>query len=118
MPRGDIIYAIDFSGQRTGSAIDWLLANGFSLKMDAEDLNPRFENDAIVLSTYGEKAGLIGKEFADHEVIDRVKRVRIEWGVQRYPQGADWENGVKRVPIAVIFTFGKEKLGSGLPVHR
>ncbi len=113
--KSEIIHAIDFSGHGFGSAIDWLRARGFSLKLDAEDLNPRFENDAIVLSTYGEKAGLIGKTFADHEILYGVKRVRIEWGVRRYPQGADWERGVKRVPIALILTFGKQKLSSGLP---
>jgi len=57
---------------------------------------------------------MIGKQFKPDEYIHQVKRVRIEWGVYQYPTGADWENGVNRVPIAVILTFGTKEFKSGI----
>ncbi|PON15646.1 hypothetical protein C2W62_22710 [Candidatus Entotheonella serta] len=110
----DIILTIDFSHQPPGSAQPWLQQHGFSFWLDAHHLNPRFEDQALILSTDGELAGMIGKQFAPEKYLDRVKRVRIEWGVYQYPIGADWESGVNRVPIAVILTFGTRKWRSGI----
>jgi len=109
-----VLYKIDFSDQEPGSAVPWLKKHGFSLLLDAHHLNPRFENHALVLSTDGQEAGMVGKEFAPDEYIHQVKRVRIEWGVYQYPIGANWENEINRVPIAVVLTFGTKQLKSGI----
>lgn len=109
-----VIYTIDFSKQKPGSALPWLKKHGFSLWLGARRLNPRFENHAIVLSTDEQEAGMIGKQFRPEEYLYQVKRVRIEWGVYQYPIGADWENDVNRVPIAVMLTFGTKKWRSGI----
>ena len=109
-----LIFTMDFSKQASGDALPWLKKKGFSLWLDAHRLNPRFENRAIVLSTEEPEAGMIGKQFRPDEYIHHVKRVRIEWGVHQYPTGADWANGIKRVPIAIILTFGTKKWPSGI----
>jgi hypothetical protein len=109
-----VIHTIDFSKQESGSALPWLKNNGFSLLLDAHRLNLRFENHALVLSTDGQVAGMIGKQFTPDEYLHQVKRVRIEWGVDQYPIGADWENDINRVPIAVVLTFGTKKWKSGI----
>ncbi len=44
-----IIHAIDFTGQKNGSAISWLEKKGFKFELDANELNPRFENNALVV---------------------------------------------------------------------
>lgn len=110
-----IIHVIDFTNQKNGSAIFWLEEKGFEFELDANELNPRFENNALVISTEDKVAGLIGLRFEQQDFIHNVKRVRIIWGVNRYPKGADWENGNNRTPIAVILSFGTKKLSSGLP---
>lgn len=109
-----IIFAIDFSKQAPGNALPWLKEQGFSLWLDAHRLKPRFENQAIVLSTNGQNVGLIGKQFKSDEYLHEIKRVRIEWGVNQYPIGADWENDINRVPIAVVLTFGTKKWQSDI----
>jgi hypothetical protein len=109
-----VIYTIDFSKQEPGSAVPWLQQHGFSLLLDANDLNPRFENHALVLSTNGQEVGMIGKEFEPDEYIHQVKWIRIEWGVYQYPIGANWENDINRVPIALMLTFGTKKWKSGI----
>jgi hypothetical protein len=42
--------------------------------------------------------------------LPNIKGIRIFWGVDRYPQGADWERGIYRVPIAVVISFGEKDL--------
>ncbi|SFK24183.1 hypothetical protein SAMN05216302_1002129 [Nitrosomonas aestuarii] len=111
-----IIHVIDFTGQENGSAVSWLKREGFEFELKANKLNPRFENDALVISTQDEVAGLFGLKFAQQDFVHDVKRVEIVWGVNKYPDGADWNNGINSVPIAVMFSFGTEKLSSGLPL--
>jgi hypothetical protein len=45
--------------------------------------------------------------------VPGVRRLRVRWGVDRHPQGADWAKGVYRVPIAVMVSFGEDKMASG-----
>ncbi|SEM90867.1 hypothetical protein [Nitrosomonas marina] len=111
-----VIHEIDFTGKGEGSALAWLEQQGFEFELDAKALAPRFENDALVISTQTETAGLFGLRFAEQDFIHNVKRVEIVWGVNQYPEGADWNNGVNGVPIAVMLSFGTKKLSSGLPL--
>ena len=112
----NILHTIDFTGQQNGSAVEWLKDNGFEFELAGNELNPRFENNALVISTNKELVGLFGRTFAEPDFIHDVKRIEIVWGVNKYPEGADWENGINSVPIAVMFSFGTEKLSSGLPL--
>ncbi len=109
-----IVHVIDFTGHIEGDALPWLEQQGFEFELNAKSMNPRFENDALVISTDRESAGLFGLKFVQH--IYGVKRVEIIWGVNQYPEGADWNNGVNSVPIAVMLSFGTERLSSGLPL--
>ena len=111
-----VIYTIDFTGQKNGSAILWLKKKGFEFELNANELNPRFENDALVINTDQKVAGLFGLKFKQRDFIHNTKRVEIIWGVNKYPHGANWENGVNSVPIAIMLSFGTEKLSSGLPL--
>ena len=111
-----IIHVIDFTGKANGSAVSWLKEQGFEFELNAKKLNPRFENDALVISADGEMAGLFGLKFAQQDFIQGAKRVEIIWGVNKYPEGADWNNGINSVPIAVMLSFGSKKLSSGLPL--
>jgi hypothetical protein len=114
-PEGKVLYTIDFSAQADGSAIPWLEQNGYLIALDAAELNPRFENGQLVLSTDDRVAGIIGKWFGEGNHLPGVERVRIEWGVSRFPEGANWEANNNRVALAAMVFFGTEKLSSGLP---
>lgn len=105
----EVVYKIDFTQQSNGDATEWLKEQGFEFKRSAADLNPRFEDDRLVLETGGNEVGLFVRELD----LARADRVRIQWGVDRYPQGANWEEGVYRVAMAAMISFGEEKIGSG-----
>ena len=100
---------LDFSDQADGDATAWLKANGFQFKLDAEDLNPRFNHQRLMLETSDKKAGFFVKRLS----LPGVNAIRLVWGVERYPQGADWEQGNHRVAIAVVVSFGETKIDSG-----
>lgn len=105
----DVVHRIDFTQQPDGDATAWLKEQGYEFKRNASRLNPRFENQRLVIETTGEEVGLIVRELE----LPGVERIRIRWGVDRYPRGADWEQGVYRVPVAAMISFGDEKIGSG-----
>ncbi|MDZ7752984.1 MAG: hypothetical protein U5S82_15335 [Gammaproteobacteria bacterium] len=105
----EVVRVIDFTEKPHGSAVEWLQENGYDLRLDAESLNPRFSEKGLVLSTDGRTAGLMEREI---ELSD-VGQIRVTWGVEEYPKGADWEDGVYRVPIAIMVSFGDKEIGSG-----
>lgn len=104
-----VAHAIDFTQQPAGDAVGWLKKNGFELRLDAKALDPRFTEKGLMLETKGREAGLFARKL---EIAD-ADRIRVVWGVDRYPEGADWEAGVFRVPIAVMVSFGEKEIDSG-----
>lgn len=111
----DVIYTFDFTTQESGNAIPWLKQQGFQFKLGFEALQPRFEDGALVLRTERPEAGLLGYIFPTGKELPGVQRLRIVWGVSKFPEGADWERGINRTAIAVMVSFGHERISSGLP---
>jgi hypothetical protein len=105
----EVVHQLDFTQPSSKDAVAWLREQGFELRMSARELSPRFTERGLVLSTEEAITGLFARELK----LPAAERVRITWGVDRYPEGADWENGVYRVPIAVMISFGDEKISSG-----
>ena len=104
-----VLYRVDFSQQPDGDAVAWLKQQGFAFHLHANDLAPRFERGRLVLETAKETAGVLVQKLH----VPGVRRLRVRWGVDRYPRGADWTKGVYRVPIAVMVSFGEDKMASG-----
>ena len=110
-----VVYSIDFGQEETGDASAWLESQGFETLLDADHLQVAFKGGALNVSTTESMAGVFALKFGKQDYLQNVKNVVIEWGVSRFPTGADWEQGNNRVPIAVMFSFGDKKLSSGLP---
>jgi hypothetical protein len=104
-----VLHRVDFSTQPDGDAVAWLKRQGFEFHLRAHALAPRFERGRLVLETATETAG----GFVQTLNVPHVRHLRVRWGVDRYPQGADWTKGVYRVPIAVMVSFGEDKIASG-----
>jgi len=101
----------DFSGYTGGPVLKWLQSQGYEAKQDAtsakvvytisnDDLNLQAKQKALALLL--SEANLIG-----------FTKVRITWGVEQFPQGASYENGVRSDPLMIYLFFGDEKLSSG-----
>jgi len=109
------VYVMDFSQQLDGDATSWLKDKNINMLLKANKLDKSFRDSALTISTDKSLAGMFSLEFEKKDYVPNVKMIRIEWGVNRFPDGADWENDIKKVPIALMFSFGDEKLSSGLP---
>jgi len=106
---GSVVYTLDFSQQPDGPATNWLKDQGFVLKLNAEELHPYFRDGRLILHTEKQTAGLF-----EHQLnLPNARRIRIHWGVDHYPEGANWERGINAVAIAVMTSFGTETLNSG-----
>lgn len=105
----DVVYTLDFTNQPDGNAVQWLKKNGFEFKSDADDLQFRFESGKLVIAADDDVSGIIIKEVN----IENARRVRIQWGVDKYPEGANWDKDVLREAVGVIISFGDEKISSG-----
>ena len=106
----EVVFSLDFSAPKSvESAAKWLENNGFIFKLDADEFTLKFENSRLIIGNPKDTNGLLYKETE----IKNVKRVRIEWSVDTYPVGVDWEKGVTRDAVMVIITFGTEKISSG-----
>ncbi len=104
-----VLYSLDFSKAENGNAEKWFENNDFDFRIDADDFDLSFENNALILKNEKDNNGLMFKQVK----IENVKRLRIEWGVNKYPKGIDWEKGMTRDAIMVLISFGTKNIDSG-----
>lgn len=109
------LYRLDFSQQKDGDATKWLQKKGLKFELDADEISLKFEDGKLKIKTTEEISGIIGIKFTDDKVLENIGFAIIEWGVEKFPQGADWEDGNNRLAIGFLFALGTEKLSSGLP---
>ena len=105
-------FNLDFSGYQGGSVEQWLRTKGFTFEKDAKNRNLlglSIVDGQLVLSA---NRPLIG--FILHEIdVHSAKKVRLHWGIIRYPEDVAYSRQVNNEALMVYFFFGKEKLASG-----
>ena len=107
-----VVHTVDFSGNHGKKAHDWLKESGYRLERDAADedrLAFSFSATSLIIETKRKAFGHAMKEVPNVQ----ARKVRIIWGVDRYPVGASWEKGLKREALMLFLFYGKEKIGSG-----
>ena len=106
-------FLLDFSDYEEGSIEEWLKKKGFELKEAAKDrkkLDLDVDEGALFLEAKKPLMALIVKEFVDP---GKYSKVKIEWGVVKYPKGASYEGKVNNEALLVLVFFGDEKISSG-----
>ena len=107
-----VAYAVDFNGYTSGSVLAWLHHKGFVAKQDADNQSKivlSIRNGALVLEAKRRALGLLLNE----EDVPGPGRIRIEWGVDAFPEGVSYDKEVRSEPIMVYTFFGKKKVPSG-----
>jgi hypothetical protein len=110
-----LVHSIDFTTQPEGDAHPWFKKQGYLLELDANDIEVTFKNNQLNLETREPKTAVFGLKLKPENYLANITSIEIEWGVEKQPQGANWEAGNNRVPIALMFFFGTEEVSSGLP---
>ena len=108
----DVVYELDFSRAATEAEnpADWFSGKGFNSQF-AEKIQLNFEHNGISFSTNRSALAIWGKD-GD---IPGANRVIIQWGVIKYPRGANYENNKKYSAVSLNVAFGREKFSSGFP---
>src|SRR5215475_13260730 len=107
-----VAYAVDFKGYTGGSVLEWLGRKKFVAKQDADNTRKivlSIINEALVLEAKQRALGLLLNETD----IPGPGRIRIEWGVDTFPEGVSYEKWIRSEPIMVYTFFGKKKISSG-----
>jgi len=84
-------FTINFSGYTGGSVEKWLVTRGFNFEKDAKNRTLLRLSITNQILEFTANAHLNGFIFNDSLNLDNVGRVRITWGVKRYPQEASYE---------------------------
>ncbi len=115
-PRKDqatVVYRLDFSDYPGGSVEAWLEAKGFRLEEAAKhrhQLQLSIKDGALILEAKEQIRGFLYKESLN---IEKFSKVRLEWGILEYPEGASYERGIRNEALMVYISFGHEKISSG-----
>jgi hypothetical protein len=112
-PFQKISYFIDFTDYEEGSVEKWLEAKGFEFKRDAADrkkLDLEVDDNGLVLDI---KKGMLGIILNERVDLEEFSTLRLEWGVIQYPEGANYEKGIRNEALLVVVFFGYDKISSG-----
>src|SRR6266478_5700617 len=74
-------FVLDFSGYAGGSVDDWLRARHFTFDKDAKNrrlLQLSVANDTLTLEAKGHLSGFLINDAVN---VEKIKRVRINWGI-------------------------------------
>lgn len=106
-------HMIDFSDYEQGAVQTWLEDKGFTFQRDARNrrkLDLDVSEEALQLQAKARMIGLVLNEGVD---LEEFSSIRIEWGVDQYPEGASYERKVNNEALAVMVFFGYDKISSG-----
>ncbi len=108
-----IVQEIDFSDYDEGPVEDWLQAKGFVFQEDAKRRD-RVELDTdgsgLIIENRRQALGLLMNESISAPAFNHIE---IEWGVNRFPEGASYEQKVNNEAIMVYVFLGDERVASG-----
>ena len=113
----ETIYEMDFSSA-SGNVKEWFYNKNWEFHEDINDMNLRFEKGSLVIEPTKDQIGVINREFEKKDYLNGEIKLRIEWGVDQYPKGADWSGQKEktrntRQAISFMILFGDSKLDSG-----
>jgi hypothetical protein len=107
-----ITYDVIFTDYASGPTLQWLDNKGYEPERDADNGNKvvvSHDGKVLSLATRKQAAGLLLSQVQIHT----YSTIRITWGVNAFPPGASYANGVRSEAIMVYVFFGTEKIESG-----
>jgi hypothetical protein len=106
-------YIIRFSDYETGSEEDWLRGKGFQFEQDAQRrdrIDLEVDDGRLVIEAKRPAFGIMPNETVN---VPEFSTVEIDWGINRFPEGASYEQGVRNEAVMVLFFLGDERQPSG-----
>lgn len=111
--QGKLVHVIRFTDYARGSIDDWVKIKGFKFQQDAK-YRDRIDLDVgpsgLVLEAKRRAFGIMSNESVN---VPEFTHIEIDWGVNRFPTGVSYEQGVRNEAIMVIVFLGDERQSSG-----
>jgi hypothetical protein len=108
-----LVHLVRFADYEFGPVEDWLQGKGFQFKEDAQRRD-RIDLDVgdkgLVLEAKRRVFGFMPNESVN---VPDFTHVEIDWGVNKFPEGASYEQGVRNEAIMVVIFMGDERQPSG-----
>ena len=109
----ETIYELDFTSA-TGNVKEWFSNKKWEFHEDINDMNIRFDMGRLVIEPTKDEVGVMMHEFEKEEYLKGEIKLRIEWGVDQYPKGADWSGPKEktrnaREAVSFMIFFGEKK---------
>ena len=98
-------FVLDFSGYTGGSVDDWLRARHFTFEKDAKNrrlLQLSVANDTLTLEAKGHLSGFL---FNDAVNVEKITRIRINWGIIQYPVDVSYQRKVNNEALMLYVFF-------------
>ena len=113
----ETIYELDFTSA-TGNVKEWFYDKSWEFHEDINDMNIRFDMGRLVIEPTKDEVGVMMHEFEKKDYLKGEIKLRIEWGVDQYPKGADWSGPKEktrnaREAVSFMIFFGDKKIESG-----
>ena len=108
-----LVHVIRFSDYEAGSEENWLLGKGFQFKEDATRRNRidlEVEDNSLTIDAKRHAFGMMPNETVN---VPEFTYVEIDWGVNKFPEGASYEQGVRNEAIMILIFMGDERQPSG-----
>ena len=110
---GEPTYVLRFTDYDHGSIDDWLQAKGFQFKHDLQRrdrINLDVGPNGLVIEAKRQAFGIMPNEYVN---LRDFRFIEIDWGVNRFPEGASYENEVRNEALLVTVFLGEEDQPSG-----
>jgi hypothetical protein len=109
----DISFLIDFTDYSEGSVEAWLKSKGFKFEKDARD-RTKLDLDVDDSSLHVEAKKPVQAFMVDEAAnVKDYSKVRIEWGILKYPRGASYAKKINNEALMIYIFFGTDKVSSG-----
>lgn len=109
----NLVHILRFNDYESGSEEDWLLSKGFQLKEGMSDrrrIDLEIGDESLIVEAKRKAFGLMSNETVN---ISEFSYMEIDWGVNMFPEGASYEQGVRNEALMVFVFMGDERLPSG-----
>ena len=110
---GKLVHLVSFTDYEEGPIDDWLMGKGFRFERDArrrDRIDLDVGENGLVIEAKRRVHGIMTNESVN---LPEFTFVEIDWGVNRHPEGASYEQGVRNEAIMAIAFLGDERQPSG-----
>ncbi len=101
---GKLVHVVRFTDYELGPVEDWLQGKGFQFKEDArrrDHIDLDVGKKGLVLEAKRRAFGIMPNESVN---VPEFTYVEIDWGVNDFPEGASYEQGVRNEAIMVYMS--------------